>query len=46
MKQLQDFPVVVETYKLQERKKHIDNMLNEVEQAIKIYSRPKVYMAT
>lgn len=45
MAQLQQMPFVVETLRLKKKQDALENKLREIEQAITIFSKPKVYVA-
>ena len=45
MQQMSCLPVRTDTFRLRTRKNEIESKLAEVEEAIKIFSRPKVFVA-
>jgi hypothetical protein len=45
LNQLQRMPFVIETPSLRKKQEALENKLREIEQALSIFSKPKVYVA-
>ena len=44
LRELQSLPVSKDTLRVKQRKEHLEKKLQEVDTAIKIFSRPKVFV--
>ena len=44
MQQLAALPIGTDTVRVRNKRKEVESKLNEIEEAIKIFSRPKVFV--